>query len=178
MWYVAAIATIAAQCTDWVRTLPITKSKLYWLASYGTGVQGALFLIQLVFALVNVNLTRCLGHRLNLDEGGLLRSRDHTDILIEELDVDDLWNEFGVVDDIVVSVYSCCSFHLIGSYCSQPFTNDFPRADICRLLSPDILHQLIKGVFKDHLVDWVEKYLIITYGQKRADAILDDIDRR
>ena len=68
------------------------------------------------------------------------------------------------------------------SFCSplsiQPFTNDFPCADIYHLLSPDILHQLIKGTFKDHLVDWIEKYLIVTYGQKRANEILDDIDHR
>jgi hypothetical protein len=61
---------------------------------------------------------------------------------------------------------------------SKPFTNDFPRADIHELISPDILHQLIKGTFKDHLVTWVEEYLVITHGKKRAKEILDDIDRR
>lgn len=58
----------------------------------------------------------------------------------------------------------------------QPFTNDFLCADICCLLSPNILHQLIKGTFKDHLIDWVEKYLLVTYGKKQADMILDEIN--
>lgn len=60
----------------------------------------------------------------------------------------------------------------------QPFTNDFPRADIHELLSPDLLHQLIKGTFKDHLVAWVESYLISTHGQARAKEVMDDIDKR
>ena len=60
----------------------------------------------------------------------------------------------------------------------QPFTNDFPRADIHELLSPNILHQLIKGTFKDHLVDWVEQYINKHYYPRRAKDILADIDRR
>jgi hypothetical protein len=60
----------------------------------------------------------------------------------------------------------------------QPFTSDFPRADIHELLSPDLLHQLIKGTFKDHLVTWVNEYLVEEYGAGRGSEIIDDIDRR
>jgi hypothetical protein len=60
----------------------------------------------------------------------------------------------------------------------QPFTHDFPRADIHELLSPDLLHQVIKGTFKDHVVTWVNEYLVLEHGEARTLAIVQDIDRR
>jgi hypothetical protein len=58
----------------------------------------------------------------------------------------------------------------------QPFTCYFPHADIHKLLSPDLLHQLIKGIFKDHLVTWINKYLVQEHGEACTNEIIDDID--
>ncbi|KAJ7833381.1 hypothetical protein B0H13DRAFT_2240376 [Mycena leptocephala] len=60
----------------------------------------------------------------------------------------------------------------------RPFTQDFPRADIHELLSSDLLHQVIKGTFKDHLVTWVNEYLVLEHSEAQALEIVQDIDRR
>jgi hypothetical protein len=60
----------------------------------------------------------------------------------------------------------------------KPFTDGFPRADMHELLAPDLLHQLIKGTFKDHLVSWVEDYLMAEHGERRGKEIMDEIDKR
>ncbi|KAJ7648793.1 hypothetical protein DFH06DRAFT_1423544, partial [Mycena polygramma] len=88
------------------------------------------------------------------------RTNALTDALLGEFDEDILWDEYGIDKDIV------------------PFTRDFPRADIYEMLSSDLLHQVIKGSFKDHLVTWVGEYLYLVHSKAEADSIMDEIDRR
>ncbi|KII90591.1 hypothetical protein PLICRDRAFT_106965 [Plicaturopsis crispa FD-325 SS-3] len=103
---------------------------------------------------------RCTSMPDDLDGQSGPRSQHLTDELVANFDPALLWDAFGIVADVV------------------PFTNDFPRADIHELLAPDLLHQVIKGTFKDHLVTWVGDYLVAEHGEKRGNEILDDIDRR
>ena len=60
----------------------------------------------------------------------------------------------------------------------QPFTSHFSCADIHELLTPDLLYQLIKRTFKDHLIDWVIKYTHLTAADnKEATGIINEINR-
>lgn len=105
------------------------------------------------------------------------RTKEITEILIKTSDVPTLWTHHGIVADVIVS-YLCGELSKKLSNTIQPFTNDFPWADIHELIAPDLLHQLIKGAFKDHLVAWVEEYLVLVHCKARANRILDDIDHR
>ncbi|KAG1840904.1 hypothetical protein DFJ58DRAFT_718262 [Suillus subalutaceus] len=88
------------------------------------------------------------------------RSHAHTHTLMLGYSTQELRFGWGIIDGIL------------------PFTAYFLRADIHELLAPDILHQIIEGTFKDHLVHWVDEYLVLTYGEAHAEAIWADIDRR
>lgn len=125
---------------------------------------------------------RCFARPAEIDAAGQRRTREYTDILVDHFDPGLNWDSFGVVADVVVSflvVGVLVSLSIDGLHLAiQPFTNYFPRADIHELLSPDLLHQLMKGSFKDHIVSWVEQYLVNEHGKDEAKKIMDDVDRR
>ncbi|KAG1765182.1 hypothetical protein EV702DRAFT_1182518 [Suillus placidus] len=95
---------------------------------YGLGLYIADYKEQVLLAcIVRSWCPRCMSHHKDLDSKLLCRNHDHMEALIEEVMSSDLWDEFGIITDLV------------------PFSNDFPRGDIHELIALDILHQLIKG---------------------------------
>ncbi|KAF8881514.1 hypothetical protein CPB84DRAFT_1817258 [Gymnopilus junonius] len=120
------------------------KPEVVWYADghyrrtiYGLGPYIADYPEQVLLTCIVQNwCARCDAPFDNLDGGGGRRTHELTEQLVQTLGSKSLWDDYGIVDGIM------------------PFTHGFPRADIHELLSPDLLHQIIKGTFKDHLVTW------------------------
>ncbi|KAI0073291.1 hypothetical protein K474DRAFT_1686266 [Panus rudis PR-1116 ss-1] len=89
-----------------------------------------------------------------------IHSKEHPDILVDEfMEMPKVvWEEYGYVIKVT------------------PFTDGFPHANIHELITPDLLHQVIKGTFKDHIVTWILEYLKIIHGEACANQIIDNID--
>ncbi|KAJ3927425.1 MAG: hypothetical protein NXY57DRAFT_1051007 [Lentinula lateritia] len=134
----------------------------YWRVIYGLGPYIADYPEQVYLAgIVSGWCPKCMNHPEDLDAMNVCpRTRTKTDFLITCFDPGIIWDEFGVRSDVV------------------PFTSYFPRADIHELLTPYLLHQMIKGTFKDHLVEWVADYIHKMHPLTQALEILKDIDRQ
>ncbi|KAG1724326.1 uncharacterized protein EDB91DRAFT_1269275 [Suillus paluster] len=107
----------------------------------------------LLTCIIHGRCPKCMAPHANLDQDVLCHCRDYVDALIKEGPFSGMFNATGIVPELVVS-------------------------DIYQMISPNILHQLVKGAFKDHLVEWVEKYLRHIHPKRHAERIMDDIDCR
>ncbi|KAH9930567.1 hypothetical protein B0H21DRAFT_781092 [Amylocystis lapponica] len=133
----------------------------FWRVIYELGPFIANYPEQVILAgIVQGWCPKCRATPEQLDKAGKPRSHAHTNFVNARFDDDTVWTAWGI--DLNV----------------QPFTVHFPRADIHELITPDLLHQLIKGTFKDHLVSWVEQYLQTVHSKAEAQRHMDDIDRR
>ncbi|KAG1862088.1 hypothetical protein DFJ58DRAFT_715350 [Suillus subalutaceus] len=129
---------------------------------YGLGPYIADYPEQVILSCIISNwCAKCFALPADLDgKDAQLHAQIVTDVLCNNVDFSTLWYQWGVDADVVL------------------FMNDYPRTNIHKLLSPDILHQLIMGTFKDHLVVWAKKYLERIHGKTCAKVVMDDIDRR
>jgi hypothetical protein len=121
-----------------------------------------------------------LNHHSKLDgDARLPRSEDHLKACVEFEGPAKTNEKFGYIAAIEVRTRAYCQTSIvIFLKLRQPFTRDFEGPQIYEILSPDLLHQLIKGTFKDHLVTWVEEYLALRFGKKKSREMKTQIDRR
>ncbi|KAH9161473.1 hypothetical protein EDB89DRAFT_1913859 [Lactarius sanguifluus] len=129
-------------------------------AIYGLGPYIADYLEQVwLSGIVQGWCPKCLARPDFLDDPSAhRRTHEKTDLLINSFNPKVLWDDYGTHSDVM------------------PFTHEFPRTDIHELLCPDLLHQVIKGTFKDHLVMWVNQYQIEEHGETHGLEIIQDID--
>jgi len=57
----------------------------------------------MIYCVSHKRINRCTANRKNLDGGGVRRSHEHTRLLMEAFDEKTLWDDHGVVADILVS---------------------------------------------------------------------------
>ncbi|KAF8898189.1 hypothetical protein CPB85DRAFT_1257048 [Mucidula mucida] len=166
--FYTSLTRILRSLWRWMSTPRVTKCAdgHFCRAIYSLGPYIANYPEQALLAcVINGWCPRCTAPANDLDrqsDNDIPRSHEHTDLLMDTFsnDLKILWEGYGIIGDV------------------EPFTNNFPHANIHELLTPDLLHQVIKGCFKDHLVDWITSYINKMHNDKTAKEILTDIDRR
>ncbi|KAF6755521.1 hypothetical protein DFP72DRAFT_811411, partial [Ephemerocybe angulata] len=159
----SSIARILLPLKKWMTKARLTKcGDGHWRrVVYGIGPYIADYPEQCLLAcVVSEWCPRCPAEANDLDGSPdilVQRTHQHTEKVRAACggNLREMWDGYGMLSDVV------------------PFTVYFPRANIHELLSPDILHQLVKGTFKDHLVTWVVEWMEEQEGGKEKVAEMD-----
>ncbi|KAI0070500.1 hypothetical protein K474DRAFT_1608585 [Panus rudis PR-1116 ss-1] len=94
----------------------------------------------------NVKENRCPNSTVSADERG-----EFTECLLRK--VDDTLDLLNKHKDDKITDEELHTHGLRPVY--DPFWKDLPHCNIHKVITPDILHQLHKGIFKDHLIAWI-----------------------
>jgi hypothetical protein len=136
------------------------------------------FIQQSLSTYSQIELLRCFAPNHDLSSINESRFRKITELLMRNFDDDVLWDVLGFDSGVTVCLICDLCIYEIFISARQPYTSQFSRAHIYEPLSHDILHQFIKGTFKNHLVTWIEDYLKLTHPANGAKRIVNDIDMR
>ena len=121
---------------------------------------------------------RCDAPTTDLDcPGAEPQTLEKMEVLFETKSNNELWFNHGLISNLCVCL-GCPTRSKALLKPLQPFTSNFPHANIHKLLTPDLLHQAIKGTFKDHLISWVQDYLKKQHRPTEAKCVLNEIDQR
>ena len=87
-----------------------------------------------------------------------------------------IWVDWGCCGEPFISYfYGCCSLYHLQYYFTAVY-KPLPHTDIHELLTLGLLHQLIKGAFKVHIITWIVTYIDAKHMKRWANQILNDID--
>jgi hypothetical protein len=86
----------------WARILLTILNKPFWLVSCKDGAPSMYFMC---LAIIIDDFTRCTASPEDLEGPSVLRCCEHTAALAEGFELGILWDEYGIVGDIVVCLY-------------------------------------------------------------------------
>ena len=92
----------------WAHTLLTILNSVYLVVLFKGGVQSEYHIITLTIFFIpttTTTTTRCLAHRLNLDIDDpqlVCRCHELSRAFIQSLTIKELWNDYGIVDGILV----------------------------------------------------------------------------
>lgn len=97
------MVVFAAQYMVWDRILQTTRSRSFLHALYEDGVHSNFTHLSFLCVVNSWPSHRCQASKASLDEDAINRTQAFNEALLEEMSFDIMWEEYGVIGDLVVS---------------------------------------------------------------------------